>query len=569
MVFNQKSTNDLIGDLRGHVLFAQNAIFPVKQPTEHEDIRPHLVSLRDTLLLFKPLGHDFDSGYGVKLLVSNKNKSMAFRGNMLPPDKLPRAAERNVPNGDEYLFLKQDSYDDVITSQDELSKISGNEKESYFTQILLNNRSVKIKTSDGKWFHHLYLPTIKKDKDVLTMVVFTSNAGYKSYIHFTNNRSRTFELKRFEQIIFINVNDKWDSVHEMSFDEELAIRRFVADKVYDSVIQGNDPESLMVKKTLRDDMDGREMDNILTHKVKAFGKVKFVIDNNDWPKQLYLPQNSLHHDGKFCTFRSENAKDSLVHYDLGILTLSQGETLIFRNKKGKWIEWSDTMDSKFIYGENFWSLKLPKALILPGIELSFFNKKKIGNITHIKIGAPTQLLLHTIDIGFLTPYRNQFLFRSKPQYEEEYFQMIPVSRLIVNEYEPISLDEVVLPSGITYTNVSSDNGGWHSGDMRQIGKALFSMGMNLANYGIHSATSTEAGNPYTCAQLSAHNSQGKYQNGVQVHGGSGGNGMVTLESSVGNEFSHELGHNYGLGHYPNGFAGSVHRSSEYFGSTWG
>ena len=35
-----------------------------------------------------------------------------------------------------------------------------------------------------------------------------------------------------------------------------------------------------------------------------------------------------------------------------------------------------------------------------------------------------------------------------------------------------------------------------------------------------------------------------------------------------NEFAHELGHNW-AGHYPNGFNGSVHRSSEYLGSTWG
>ena len=35
-----------------------------------------------------------------------------------------------------------------------------------------------------------------------------------------------------------------------------------------------------------------------------------------------------------------------------------------------------------------------------------------------------------------------------------------------------------------------------------------------------------------------------YQNGRQVHGGSGGNGIITLNSSIGNEKSHEAGHNY-------------------------
>ena len=52
-------------------------------------------------------------------------------------------------------------------------------------------------------------------------------------------------------------------------------------------------------------------------------------------------------------------------------------------------------------------------------------------------------------------------------------------------------------------------------------------------------------------------------------GGSGGNGMVTLENSVGNEFSHEVGHNYGLGHYVDGFRGSVHRPASEVNSSWG
>ncbi len=100
--------------------------------------------------------------------------------------------------------------------------------------------------------------------------------------------------------------------------------------------------------------------------------------------------------------------------------------------------------------------------------------------------------------------------------------------------------------------------------MRQsIGKELISHGIDNANYGINSqAGEGENGHPYIVAQLAAHNSRGKYSNGVQVHGGSGGGGIVTLDFSIGNEFSHEVGHNYGLGHYVDGFKGSVHRSAE-------
>merc|ERR1719511_479276 len=110
-----------------------------------------------------------------------------------------------------------------------------------------------------------------------------------------------------------------------------------------------------------------------------------------------------------------------------------------------------------------------------------------------------------------------------------------------------------------------------------IGKQLISVGIDHANYGIHSTSGKpKVESEYHCTQVTVHNSRGKYRNGVENHGQSGGAGMATLLDSIGNEFSHELGHNYNhldnygaYGHYPNGFSGSVHRSSEYMGSSWG
>ena len=193
-----------------------------------------------------------------------------------------------------------------------------------------------------------------------------------------------------------------------------------------------------------------------------------------------------------------------------------------------------------------------------------------GVLQNVQIGAPTELLLHTIDIGMLVTPRDGFTFQNESKYHAEYFQQAPISRLIVTEYEPIFFEKVVLPDGTVYTDASVDDGGGHSGDMRQrIGKELISIGINHANYGIHSTTGPSERSPYSCAQITAHNSRGKYQNGIRNHGWSGGGSIVTLYASTGNEFSHELGHNFGVGHYPNGFSGSVHRSSEYLGSTWG
>ncbi len=143
--------------------------------------------------------------------------------------------------------------------------------------------------------------------------------------------------------------------------------------------------------------------------------------------------------------------------------------------------------------------------------------------------------------------------------------------MVVSRYAPVFLREVMLPDGTFLTDFDPSKGDWHSGTMRQnIGKELISLGINNANYGINSsAGGGEESHPYLAAQLTAHNSHGKYANGLVVHGGSGGGGIVTLDNSLGNEFSHEVGHNYGLGHYAGGFHGSVHRSADQVNSTWG
>ncbi|MCM4881747.1 M66 family metalloprotease, partial [Escherichia coli] len=120
--------------------------------------------------------------------------------------------------------------------------------------------------------------------------------------------------------------------------------------------------------------------------------------------------------------------------------------------------------------------------------------------------APGELLLHTIDIGMLTTPRGRFDFAKDKEAHREYFQTIPVSRMIVNNYAPLHLKEVMLPTGTLLTDADPGEGGWHSGTMRQsIGKELISHGIDNANYGINStAGSGESSHPYVAAQLTAH-----------------------------------------------------------------
>ena len=90
--------------------------------------------------------------------------------------------------------------------------------------------------------------------------------------------------------------------------------------------------------------------------------------------------------------------------------------------------------------------------------------------------------------------------------------------MVVSEYEPVHLLEVMLPDGTLLTDHDPSEGGWHGGTMRQrIGKELFSIGINNANYGINSTAGVGEGeHPYFAAQLTAHNTRGVYSNGFEA-----------------------------------------------------
>lgn len=296
------------------------------------------------------------------------------------------------------------------------------------------------------------------------------------------------------------------------------------------------------------------------------------IDTADgrWVGKIYLPAKGSF-SGKVIEVQSAAGYNTTIHYGDRQATLSRGQTLRFEFVGNQWIREGEPETNSLVYTEHAWSAILPAEWIEPGVSFTFQQGSLSGVLRGVAVGAPTELLIHTIDVGMLTSPRGKFDFANDPEAHREYFQTAPVSRLVVSNYEPLSLDEVMLPDGTPLTDFDPSEGGWHTGTMRQsIGKELISLGIDNANYGLNSTPGRgEDSHPYVAAQLAAHNSRGKYANGIQVHGGSGGGGIVTLDSSLGNEFSHEVGHNYGLGHYVDGFKGSVHRSAENINSTWG
>ena len=207
------------------------------------------------------------------------------------------------------------------------------------------------------------------------------------------------------------------------------------------------------------------------------------------------------------------------------------------------------------YSSTAWTAELPWNWMKPGLELTFTTDTGSGVLARngIEFAAPAEMIISSIQLGMLTDYPKtdgHYMFNEPEKSGADYFQTIPVSKLTMAIYEPVRLDKVIVGSGVIYDQKSAVNGDVYSGDMREsVGKAQVSTGINLANFGTTSGPMDQK-QPGTFNQRIIHHSAGNYANGVQSHGLSGGNGMATLYDSVGNELSHELGHSYGLGHYP-------------------
>ena len=311
-------------------------------------------------------------------------------------------------------------------------------------------------------------------------------------------------------------------------------------------------------------------ETFLADRLRQNALVEIQTADGQWVRDIYVPKGP-EFEGKLIRVRSNAGYTSTVHYSGREVVISRDQTLHLKFVGGQWVLENELENQNLTYATDTWSGVLPAEWIRPGLSLRIQQGQLIGELTDLQVGAPSELLIHTIDVGMLTPPRDQYGFAKDPEAHREYFQTVPVSRMIVSQYAPLSLPEVMLPNGTLLTDFDPSQGGWHTGTMRQsIGKELISHGIDNANYGINCTPGEgEDSHPYLVAQLAAHNSVGKYADGIVVHGGSGGGGIVTLDNSLGNEFSHEVGHNYGLGHYVDGFEGSVHRSADQINSTWG
>ncbi|MEZ8027447.1 M66 family metalloprotease [Enterovibrio norvegicus] len=299
--------------------------------------------------------------------------------------------------------------------------------------------------------------------------------------------------------------------------------------------------------------------------------------------EFILPEGAKF-TGKIVTFTSQAGYNSTLHYSHGVDTLSRGNSITYNNVDGLWYAQSDVDYGNLAYSETAYTTILPADVIQPGFSLTLTAGDSEGTVEGIQVGANTTLILNTVDVGLLTPPRGEFRFMADKNLHRDYFQSLQISKLIVNPYAPIHLEEIMLPDGRLLVDVDPSSADAYGSDSHyRIARELISAGINSANYGVNSAGVMDSARwnisaPYHAAQITVNNSRGNYSNGIINHGLLGSYaGVASVVSSTGNEFSHEVGHELGAGigsvhpeaHYLGGFKGSVHNSSTQINSTWG
>lgn len=229
------------------------------------------------------------------------------------------------------------------------------------------------------------------------------------------------------------------------------------------------------------------------------------------------------------------------------------------------------------YSKRAWTVALKWHEIRAGLHLRVVDplNNRSGDLAadNIDLAAPGELVVQNIRLGLLTdPPKStgHYMLLEPAKAGTDYFQTIPAARMIVAKYDDLRLNKVMVASGVIYDTASATTGDVYSGDMREnTAKSTFGVGINLANWGITSASMASQEQPQLTQSVVAHYARGKYSNGEATHGLSGGNGMLTLIDSVGNEFSHEIGHHYGLGHYPGAVGENMFWAAHHADSGWG
>eukprot|EP00759_Apiculatamorpha_spiralis_P052860 PhF_6_TR6038/c0_g3_i3/m.8725 len=193
-----------------------------------------------------------------------------------------------------------------------------------------------------------------------------------------------------------------------------------------------------------------------------------------WTSPIYFPFNLAYHRRKVLIITTAVWNSDIV-YAISrtknkTITVEQ-QTICFVNVMGAWVSPRDVINrhTSYIFAGNMWSATIPRQHVVPGLTLKFVQGNKIGTLaTSLYVSSETELLINTISIGLMSPSRPSISFATDVKTQRQYYQTLPVSRVIVSPYESITFTDVVLPSGVKFTdtllNYDPSNAGLHQGD---------------------------------------------------------------------------------------------------------
>jgi Peptidase M66/ToxR activated gene A lipoprotein domain len=220
---------------------------------------------------------------------------------------------------------------------------------------------------------------------------------------------------------------------------------------------------------------------------------------------------------------------------------------------------------KVVFSKKAWSVAIPWQYVTNNMALTLTdNTGKTANLNagDIDVAAPIEIVTLNMDLGMLIAPQGTHKWtlthgNRNARLALDYFQKMPIAKFTSGQYLPVHLTEVVMSNGEYYKTKSAFTGAdVYSGDMREsISKGLFSIGINQANVGVPADAPDQDSSTRPSRQTVVQTVRGVYTdaNGNPVtveHGLSGGAGKLTLIDTEGNEFTHEYGHDHGLGHYP-------------------
>ncbi|MFM8892738.1 MAG: M66 family metalloprotease, partial [Planctomycetia bacterium] len=139
---------------------------------------------------------------------------------------------------------------------------------------------------------------------------------------------------------------------------------------------------------------------MLLERLRMSGLVEIRTADGLWVRDIHLPRNA-DLEGKMVRVRSTAGYSSTIHYGDRSAGISRNQTLQFKSVRGQWVLDGELENQGLAYATDAWSGVLPAEWIMPGLKLAIRRGKLAGDLDGIEIGPPTELLLHTIDLGML------------------------------------------------------------------------------------------------------------------------------------------------------------------------